>query len=779
MSPFGSFLTRSALLVGCLLFACSVPAAAADPIIVSVVDDETSHPIEGARVSLVGTGPGESRTEVAGPTGTVQLSGFAPGSLRVIVIAQGYADHRSSFDLPARLTSPFSVTVRLDALKRIGRTSARSRRAETERNVTPNSSVRRISSDLVDALSRLGGVAVAGDGVSARIGLRGRDPSQTTFTLNGTPVGVNAAQLAVNSDLLEEADVNSAQDTIAFTLLSPTLEPLHRIEVARGGYGSSLVLSTAQGTAGQLGFAVAHVERGADSILDRRVYRDLSGESYRHVGELVKIGDYAKLAVPIGDWSISASDAVSRSAGNPLPAYLAGALPAGTGPGERKTTTAENAVVVANGRLRGAALSFNASSWSLRAYDDARSRIVAGQPAPLIIDDATSGRSVQGYVATTIGERRTLEFLGTLTWTRTAAGYSGLAAAGATTVSAVRRTLKATERWKLDADRSVLASAVLDSDGAAVLPAVHLEDHLRRGNSDRTLSIDYARKPVRFDSSENVRGLLDPRAASYDCYGNVVTANVPGDSSARPAVIGANASLSSRSRNAHVEVSGYFEAQRGLLLTAASQRADTLPNGAFAAFVDQLVNGYGEFGGCAGSIRTSDVVLIRNVAGVSMRYDGVELAGGVNLGKRLVAEADFAVQQAVPTALPPALSSARSYYVMGRQLPNVPYWNGNVSLDWQSNDGKTEALANATLTSANNTKNLPAVSVFSVAVQRAISPKLVVTLIGTNVSASYTGDFVSPRYALPYLLANGALQPALAAPEPPPRLFLSLSYKNR
>ena len=730
-------------------------------------------------MTLLGTGPGESRTDLAGAEGRVDVSGFGPGAVRLVVSAEGYAERRSAFDLPDRLAAPFTVVVRLGRLSEIGRTSAQPRGGSAERIVDPGSPVRRISSDLLDALGRLGGVSVLGNPAVARIGLRGRDPSETSFTLNGTPVGVNAAQLAVNGDLLQAADVDSAHDSIAFSLLSPTVEPLQTAEAGFGGYGASLVRSTFQGTSGRIGYALAHAERGSDSVLDRRVYRDLSGLTYRHVGQLVTIGDYAKVALPVGDWSLSVSDAVTRSAGNPLPAYLAGSVPAGVGPGERRTTNAENAIVVANGTVRGLALSLNASSWSFRAYDDERSRVAAAGPAPLTLMDTTSGRSVQGYASAAVGERRTVELLGTLTWTRTSAGFAEPGAAAANAAAAVRRTFKLTERWKLDPDRSLLASAVLDSDGTALLPTLRLEERLRHGGADRSLSLEYARKPVRFDVPENVRMLFDPRSASYDCGGRVISAAVAGDAAAQPTVLAANASVASRGTGWHVQAGAYYELQRNLLLTGASQRADALATAALAPFVNDLVNGFGSFGGCSGSVTAADVTLIRDVAGASVRYDGIELAGGFGVGKTLLFEADVAMQQAVATALPPALSSARSYYAVGRQLPNVPYWNGTASLDWQSNDGRTEALANATLISANNRKNLPAVTLFSVAVQRAFSPKLLVTAVATNVTGAYPGAFTSARYAMPYLLADGTLQPALAAPELPPRLFVSLSYRSR
>jgi carboxypeptidase family protein len=765
----------SGAILATLFFATASLADAAE-IVVRVVDDATSEVVRGARVTVIGTGPGEVRTGVAGADGSVQVQGFGPGSIRLIVSASGYPDvYRSTFDLPDRLSASFEVTVRLNRLMRIGGTSARTDVPPTQRSIGEGTPLRRISSDLVDALSRLGGVSVAGDGTTFRIGLRGRDPAETSFMLNGTPVGVNAAQLAIDSDLLEEAQVDSARETVAFSLLAPTVAAIQKLDTAAGGYGTSFVRSTAQGTSGNVGYAAAHVERGAESALNGRVYDDLSGSRYRHVGSVVKIGDYAKLSAPLGYWSLSASEAVSRSAGSPLAAYLAGDLPAGIGPGERKVTNAQNAIIVANGTLRGLALSFNASMWSYRGYDDQSTRTIFGVPAPLILGDATSGRSVQAYLSTTFGDSRTLEILGTVSWTRTLASW-GPVTQGSSEAAAVERSFKATERLKLDGGRSIVASATVTSNASGTLPTFHLEERRRRGNTDGALAIDYGRKPVRSDSPENVRTLLDSRSASYDCDGHVVTAYTPGDADAQPTVLGVNASFSTRSKRAHLQASAYFEQQRNLLLTGASVRAG---DGQLGSFVNDLINGYRTFGGCSGTISADDVVFIRNVVGASVRYDGIELSGGTGLGRHWLLEGDFALQQAVATKLPPVLTASRSYYAVGRQLPNIPYWNGTLSLDWRSNDERTEAVLNATMTSLNNSKNLPAVSVWSAAIQHRISPALVLTVVGTNVTKAYTGDFVSPRYALPYLLENGSLQPALAAPEPPPRLFFSLSYRNR
>ncbi|MEA2719791.1 MAG: hypothetical protein QOJ39_1655, partial [Candidatus Eremiobacteraeota bacterium] len=481
------------------------------------------------------------------------MSGFAPGAVRAIVEADGYPKAESRFDVPEANGVPMNVIIRLAKLKTIGRTFALV--TAGSQRIGDAAPLRRISSDLVDALSRLGGVSVSGDGMTFAVGLGGRDPSQTSYTLDGTPVGVNAGQLAIDSDLLQDAQINAAQDTVGFALLSPTKDPVRKLEATIGGYGSSAVKSSLQGTAGQIGYALAHVERGADSVLDGRTYTDLSGERYRHVGETVRIGDYAKLAAPIGYWSVSVADAISRSAGNPLPAYLAGDLPAGIGPGERKTSNAQNWIAVANGTVHGYALSFNASSWSYQADDDERSRILALARSPLYVSDFTSGRSVQGYLSATAGDRRTMEFVGTLTWTRASSAYADVTSAARTSVDSLERSLKATERWKLDEGRSLLASGSLTNDGTATLPAVHLEERLRRGNASRTLALDYGRKPVRSESPENIRSLLDPRSASYDCQGRLITAQVPGDLSAQPSRFEVSGSLATQSRRAHAQVS--------------------------------------------------------------------------------------------------------------------------------------------------------------------------------------------------------------------------------
>jgi hypothetical protein len=610
--------------------------------------------------------------------------------------------------------------------------------------------------------------------------LGGRDPSQTSYTLDGTPVGVNAGQLAIDSDLLQDAQVDAAQDAVAFSLLSPTKDPVQKLEATMGGYGSSAVKSSVQGTAGQLEYALAHVERGADSVLDGRTYLDLSGERYRHVGETVRVGDYAKFAAPVGYWSLSVADAVSRSAGNPLPAYLAGDVPAGIGPGERKTSNAENWIAVANGTVHGYALSFNASSWSYRSDDDQRSRILAGAASPLLVSDSTSGRSVQAYLSATAGDRRTIELLGTLTWTDASSSFTDAAGPAArNSASASERSFKATQHWKLGDGHDLIASAAVTSDASASLPAFHVEERLRRGNASRSVALDYGRKPVRSESPDNIRTLLDPRSASYDCQGRLITARVPGELSAQPSLLEVSGSLGTHSARAHAQVSAYWEAQRGLLLTGASVDAigDTVAG--YEAFVQQLRAGFGPLGGCAASGTPADVIFIKSVGHVSARYAGIDVAGGISLAPRVQLEGDVALQSAVPTALPSSLDTARSYYVIGRQLPNVPFWNGTLTLDWQSRDERTEGLVNATVMSGNNRNNLPPTTLYGIAVQRRIGPNLSVLAVATNVFGSYVGDFVSARYAVPYTLADGRLQPALAAPEGPKRLFVTAVYRNR
>jgi Carboxypeptidase regulatory-like domain len=770
------FATAAAVVLLCAAASAGAFAAATEVVVV-VVDDMTSRPLAHARVTLLGTGPGEARTDRSDVRGAVRLNGFAPGAVRVIVEADGYPKAESRFDVVEDTGGTVNVVVRLTRLKTIGRTSAVV--TSGSQRIGEATPLRRISSDLVDALSRLGGVAVSGDGSAFSIALGGRDPSQTSYTLDGTPVGVNAGQLAIDSDLLQDAQVNAAQDTVAFALLSPTKDPVMKLESTVGGYGASSVKSTFQGATGQLGYAVAHAERGADSILDGRTYTDLSGERYRHVGETVRVGDYVKIAAPIGYWSASIADAVSRSAGNPLPAYLAGDIPAGIGPGEHRSSNAENWIAVANGTVHGYALSINASSWSYRVDDDQRSRVLALTPSPLYLSDATTGQSVQGYLSATAGDRRTIELLGTLTWGRASSAFTTPSTATQSATSSVERSLKATERWKLDEGRSLLASAAVANDGVATLPTFHLEERMRRGNAVRNFAVDYGRKPVRAESPENIRALLDPGAASYDCQGRLVTAQVPGDLSAQPSRFEVSGSLATRSSRAHAQISGYWEVQRDLLLTGASVEATGDNTAGLGNFIDQLRAGFGPLGGCAVSTAPVEVAFIKSVGHVSARYAGVDIAGGVSVSPRVQIEGDIAVQRAAPAALPSSLVTSRSYYVVGRQLPNVPFWNGTFTVDWQSRDERTEALINATFVSVNNKNNLPARTTYSLALQRSIAPNVSLLAVGTNVFGTYTGDFVSARYAVPYLLANGRLQPALAAPQAPKRLFLTAIYRNR
>ncbi len=773
MRRLGAFVLAA---VFCAVVRATVAAATTDVVVV-VIDDATSRPLPRAHITLLGTGPGEAKADISDAHGTVRVSGFGPGAVRAIVEVDGYPKAQSVFDVPEAATLPMTVLIRLSKLKTIGHTSALvTTGAQRVGDAAP---LRRVSSDLVDALSRLGGVSVSGNGTTFAIGLGGRDPSQTSYTLDGTPVGVNAGQLAIDSDLLQDVQVNTAQDTVAFALLSPTKDPVRKVEATIGGYGSSAFKTTLQGTAGKLGYALAHVARGADSLLDGRTYGDLSGERYRHVGELVRIGDYAKLAAPIGYWSVSLADAISRSAGNPLPAYLAGDIPAGIGPGERKTTNAENWIAVANGTVHGYALSFNASSWSYRADDDQRSRVLASMPSPLYLSDFTGGRSVQGYLSATAGERRTIEVAGTLTWTHTSTSYADPTGVSRNSASSVERSIKATERWKLDEGRSLLASAAVTNDGATSLPAFHVEERLRRGNASRTLALDYGRKPVRSESPENIRALLDPRSASYDCQGRIITAQMPGDVAADPSRFEVSGSLATQSRHGHAQVSGYWETQRNLLLSGASVEAIGDNAAGLGDFVQQLRSGFSAFGGCAASPTPAEVIFVKSVGHVGARYAGVDIAGGISVGSRIQIEGDVALQRAVPTALPASLATSRSYYVVGKQLPNVPFWNGTLTLDWQSPDERTEALVNATLVSTNNRSNLPAKTMYGVAIQRNIGSNVSLLVVATNVFGSYVDDFVSSRYAVPYVLADGRLQPALAAPQAPKRLFVTAIYRNR
>src|SRR5579872_2237476 len=213
-----------------LVFAFSPTLARAQSdtgeITITVVDTSTGKPLDDARVFLTGAMLVSALTQ---KSGTVKYTDVPTGIYRVRVIRRGYDGARSN---EFEVLDGKDVTVKFalspaqqqtvvgpngERLRVIGTVTVKSNVQINTNDISDESSIRRISDSMLDALDKLAGVSVSQDSndpdSAVTVSLNGHDESQTAMTLDGIPLSVPGSSTnlrGVNTDLFKGASVSFA-----------------------------------------------------------------------------------------------------------------------------------------------------------------------------------------------------------------------------------------------------------------------------------------------------------------------------------------------------------------------------------------------------------------------------------------------------------------------------------------------------------------------------------------------------------------------------------------
>jgi hypothetical protein len=746
-------------------------------LLVTVVDAATKDAIAGAAVAVVGTTPGAVFTMRTTDDGKSVLTGIDEGAYRLIVQAHGYQAFRTAVDV-LRGKRTLVVIELLPALATIGRVSAHASVLHESLDVKLS---RKISPTLVDALNRFADVSATSNmGLGISASLRNGDPSATNYAINGVPLAGAGAGLSINTDLLAGISVNQDLDTVDFNYLAPTLAPRFSATLEEGGFGTSLVKSSVQTTTGIVGIAAAHAVRGANSVLNGETYLDASGLSYRHVGAAVSVGNYAKVAVPVGNWNASVAMADSRAVSNPIPTYYDGALPAGDGPGSASTTHALNVVSTMNGLLGTTALSVGFSSFDLETRDDQSKRFVDLLPSPIVRTGSVRGTDL------TIGAQRSVSPRTDLraTFTHTDSTIEGSSAVGNLAVtegSIEQNTTTATLRSETRVNSVLKAYAEASLQKSVVTswsPNVTAGFTASKPNGTRYSGfLSVGRRHIDASQSRDEQGFLEASGATYDCANRIATIPAPGDSSADASYTRANLSYAREGNDGYISIAGYYDLLRSAMLTNALVPLSAEPPGYLpVGYTESLLAGFQAFGRCAHEPTASDrLYVIQDVSGASSRTLGLSLAGSRTFSRRLVASFGAFVSSARLVGGDARLAAPTSPYRIGRQLPGRPFLKGNVALDYAAPSRLPEVLVDAEYLGVNNARNLPPNVTINIGLEKVFSPTLTVNLIATNLFNQYAGAFVTGRNAVVLSTASGTF-PTLAAPFPPAAVHLTATF---
>ena len=772
-----------AAITSCAILCACFAAGAEEPgdVVVHVASAQTHLPLTGARVLLVGSAAGKVMALRTDETGVARLKSLAPGLYSIEVGSNDFDTVRDRIEARAGQTN--DVFVELRPLQFIGSVRARPVRTAYVDKVSERTAVRKFSPSLVEALGNLGGVQITQiNGIGSLIALHGEDPSNTRYEISGVPLAGSGAGLAVNTDLLAEASVDQANDVISFQYLNPTAQPRYVAQESDGGFGSGLTRLTAQGSVGAVGFAAARADRRQDSILNNQAYRDLSGYDYRHSGELFTKGNYLKLSAPLGHWVSTVQGDFSTSVTSPIPTYFAGDLPAGYGPGEHAFSQTSNVVASANGPLgmRGAGGSVSTSFWRARYLDDASSRMIATLPFPLTSDDRSAGSTLTlAAVAATPFFSQRLAVIRRAT-EQTSAVRIGSASLTTTRFSSVGYdlSLNLDHNGKNDSLYAVAVEGMSTQGrgyGLSLRPSLRLKPS---PNDDVSVAANYGSRAIVPD--QVTKALVDASAANFDCSGRLIALQGPGDTSAEPHNIGANAGWVHRGGRSQVSVFAYATRISNAMLTNAMVPLSLEPAGyASPAFVNTIRAGYEKLGGCHGLAPASDRILfVQNVAGLSALYSGAIIDVSRTFSWATV-DVRYSHTGALVTAADRRLTGPLSPYIVGSQIPNVPLHTVGVTIDSRLDKRGTEALLHYQWTSNNNQRNLPGYGEYSFGLVRPLGAGAELSIVATNLSSTYPGAFVSPRDAVSLPTVSGQPFPTLTAPLRPSTVFVQVTFKHQ
>lgn len=771
-----AFLGLSLALVG---GATSIAGTA--PALTIQVTDESGRRIQSASAVVLGSDPGAAYALRTNAEGLVTLDRLSPGLYTVRVFFDGFSPYRSTLEIGV---DPLQMKVILRRVPRIIASVIASSATISRESISSNSALRKVSPTLLDAMNQLAGVRVAGggNGVGIQASLQGRDSSQTSFTLDGSPVGSGAA-LAVNTDLLSAAQVQQDSETVNLSFLSPSIDPRYGSDLNAGNFGSSFVKSTVQGMVGQVGFAGAHTIRGAESALNGRTYLDESGETYRHVGALVTRGDMLKVTGSVHDWNVSAFDTWSHSSGTPLPAYFGGTLPAGFGPGLRRETFSSNPLFTANGTLGNLGTSVSLSQWHLRDIDDERSRVIGNTPLPFFGEQNLNGTDATVSVNVEHNDHLSYTFSGSFVTNLSSASQvlAGVAPASATYSFDRETTFAAAQH--LRAGHGLLLDGTIEARRVDASPfGLTLKGSATWNTStagDWGITANVGDRPIVSNDPRNLVRFPDPGQAQFDCGAKTITLDGPGDMQSRASSRRLSVGYSRSGRAGRASVSVYDERTHGVLMSGALVPLVNEPLSLLSpAYVDALRRAYATIGGCTGISPQDDSIFVsQDLGGLDVAYRGANLSASVSLGKRLALYVTYDYSAAQLASYDERLASARSPFVVGSQLPNIPLQRASFVFDWSDARQRTEALLNLSYSSSNNQRNLPAYTVANIGLVRHISPTINVFGIVTNATSIFPGLFVSPDGAKPLRTVSGEPLPTLGAPIGPMRFYLGIQLR--
>lgn len=745
------------------------PVRAAGPmgsLTVHIVD-AAGKPIWLARVTV--TGP-ETRKAVSTRNGDAAFVALPAGTYQFTVDRFGYVSAPSkSIAIPDGRRLDVNVSLNAKRLKQIAIVAAKNATSASTETKADGTQAE-LDDSILASVGLLPGVTIDPTGAAS---IRGNDPSQTTFTVNGVPVSLPGSRqnsALFNADIFSSASVTPGAGgggTIGFTTRSPSLAWQGVVRaVAASNHGKDLAVQEA-GTIGQIGVSYSHARNVLSDPLDGLSYRDASGLFYAHDASAAVDGDALQLRYEFSPSNTLLGNLVALDSSIPFVCReWTGAVPCGYGPANLERQSVLTLQLKDSAQIGGSTVDLTVYANHVRDAFDQSGYYVAGinQPSTSFTDSHQTG--VIASAALHFGDSFALPLTIQTASTRTNTGgeafgpvLPSVLARSSSTSATTTLTMVNRPRFSLSTLLGLRSNAV---DGSTTSRANgSLDARYTIGQHD-SLGASYSPGNLSGPTAQ-FAGVSPAAQLQFVCSSNVGLGSGP--TSASPDATQSSGSFgwnhNALAWSMNLQLYRSVQSHAPVSATVGALALDPALFG--AGYVDQAQQAARAACGDARTISLNDLNF--NVTGIAERviYTGGAFSVSARFGG-LRADASYSRTSAVAFGRDPLLFGPHSTITAGRQLPNVAPVSGDLRI--QSPIGlNLIALIAAHANASNNRYNLPGYVTLDAGVLAQL-PRGLLSITMTNVGNVHPGPFSTTDGAVP-LPMSGGLFPTIAQPLSP------------
>ncbi len=627
-----------------------------------VVQDAASKaPVVLARVLLDGP---VITSEFTGDNGRVRFTEVPDGVYRARVFARGFqAVTSENFEVTngRMVTVTVALAQSTGNLKTIASVVAKSTANVSTTTIDENSTQRRLSDTLADALGKLSGVNVSTSSndtdATQTVSLEGQDASQTALTLDGIPLNApgSAGDLrGIGTDLFTRSNVSFGPQIgglaggVNFSTLQPTLSWNSEFSLSVGSNGKNNYSFGESGTLGKVGLAVMRTYRLTPSLLDGMSFLDTSGLNYVHDGDGQSAGTMLKLRYQPSESQTLTGTFMKTANGSQLVcAQITGPLPCGYGPNNSYDTNFKLFSLSDDALVGDTQVQASVYGLRMASTRDELDRYVNGVAEPTGTSQSMSTNGLTFSAILPARDRHTISINGYETSSDSA--FTPLVAQAAPYVVPGQHVSYAAVTVN-DSIRSNTKLRFNDSIGIS-----------RASNAPASLLVGFGTQwnPTADDGfafTYNIGGtaahagrfgvLSDPAQLRIDCNGDVAYGNAPGDEPGASSSNSARLSYTHKMRAGLISTQVYRQVQHDVVLPTQVNGSVLSGMGAFPPdYFGQVQQTYQNACGTAAPFGPVNTYFQTPIGNVQRVYEGAQISAFYTLGP-VVIEPYYNVQVA-------------------------------------------------------------------------------------------------------------------------------------